>query len=215
MRVIVFGATGATGRHTLAHLRAAGHTVTAFTRRPHPPELPADTPHVVGDALDPAAVHRAIAGQDAVVVALGIKENPLAVRLRGATRTATAIRSRGTAHIIDAMQAHGVRRLVVLSTFGAGPTRRRLSAWWRLLFWLLLRPQVVDTDAQEALVHDSGLDWTIARPVSLTDGDTDDLLASPDGEARSMKVPRRAVARFLADAVASTTWLHRDVALSA
>ncbi len=222
MRVIVFGATGATGSEAVRSLRAAGHVVTAFTRRPDPTEIPADVPRVVGDVLDPAAVERAVAGHDAVVVALGIKENPLRVRLRGAAGTATAVRSKGTAHIVAAMQTHGVRRLVVLSTFGVGATRRRLSLGWRLLFWLLLRPQIADTEVQEAIVRQSGLDWTIARPVSLVDtndrddtDDTHDILASPDGEARSMRVPRRAVARFLADAATSTTWLERSVALSA
>ena len=120
-----------------------------------------------------------------------------------------------TCAIIEAMKAHGVRRLVVQTTYGVGATRGRPSWMWRLIFASVLRPQIADTEVQEAIVRESGLDWVVAQPVGLTDEDARETLLSASGEARSMAVPRRSVARFLADAVASPAFVHQCVALSA
>ncbi|MFK4082495.1 SDR family oxidoreductase [Kribbella sp. NPDC020789] len=63
--VLVIGATGHTGRHVVAGLRAAGVTVQALTRTPDRADLPADVRLIQGDLRDPAAVRRAAAGADA------------------------------------------------------------------------------------------------------------------------------------------------------
>src|SRR5690606_16496004 len=141
---------------------------------------------------------------------------PLLVRLRGSTGTAMTVRSAGTRNIVAAMHEHGVRRLVVMSSYGVGETRDRLSLKWRLIFSLLLRPQIADTEVQEQIVRNSGLDWVIAQPVGLTD-DTDEgsPFVSTDGEARHMNVSRQAVARFLAEAAQRPTHVGQCVALSA
>jgi uncharacterized protein YbjT (DUF2867 family) len=98
MKVLVVGATGGSGRAAVGELLRRGHDVTAFSR--HASSLVAGTGGRVraidGDATDPADVDRAVDGQDAVIVTLGISENPLRVRLRGAAGTPMDVRSRGT-----------------------------------------------------------------------------------------------------------------------
>src|SRR5262245_30297316 len=123
MKVVVIGATGGSGRAAVDALLAAGREVTAFARHPERIHLaraasgPASHSGrlrlVQGDALSPSDVLRAVSGQDAVVVTLGITENPLRVRLIGAGRTQDDVRSVGTRNVVDAMRARGVRRLVV------------------------------------------------------------------------------------------------------
>src|SRR5947199_10526975 len=61
-----------------------------------------------GNVLDSAAVDRAVAGQEAVLVALGT-----------AARRGSQVLPQGIRHILDAMERHGVRRIVVLSAAGA------------------------------------------------------------------------------------------------
>jgi len=50
------------------------------------------------------------------------------VRLLGAGRTPLDIRSVGTLNVITAMRRASVRKLVVQSSYGVGPTRDRLPA---------------------------------------------------------------------------------------
>ena len=114
------------------------------------------------------------------------------------------------------MRRHGVRRLVVQSSFGVGATRDKLPWLYRLMFALLLKPQIDDTERQEREVRASGLDWVIAQPVNLTDAFEDAApYASPNGEVRAMKVSRARVGRFLAEAASGPGYVGQSVALSA
>jgi hypothetical protein len=95
-------------------------------------------------------------------------------------------------------------------------TRDQLPPLYRLLFWLVLRPQIADTEQQERAVRASGLDRVIAQPVSLTDDPHQGLpFASPTGELRGMKVSRGCVGRFLVQAAEGPEYVGASVALSA
>jgi uncharacterized protein YbjT (DUF2867 family) len=216
MKALVMGSTGGSGRAAVDELLRAGHEVTAFARRADAFDGATRKPSVfVGDATDPVAVRRAVAGHDAVVVTLGIHENAMRVRLFGSARTPLDIRSRGTRNVISAMRAHGVRRLVVQTTYGVGATRGRLPFGWKMMFALVLGPQIADTEAQEREVRASGLDWVLVQPVALTDElEEGPAFASVTGEAPSMKVSRRRVGRFLAEAATDPRYVGVSVALS-
>jgi hypothetical protein len=139
----------------------------------------------------------------------------LRVRLLGSASTPIDVRSRGTRHTIAAMRRHGVRRLVVQTSFGVGDTRGRLPWLYRLMFGLLLKPQIADTEQQEREVRASGLDWVLAQPVNLTDAVLDDApFVSTQGDTRSMKVARRQVGRLLAEAVHGGGFVGCSVAVS-
>lgn len=216
MKVLVMGSTGGSGRAVVEQLLAAGHEVTAFARQADRIEMRSPRLRFVnGDALDPAAVERAVVGQDAVVVTLGISENPLRVRLWGPARTAGNVRSEGTRHVIAAMHKHGVSKLVVQTSYGVGTTRGQLRWLDRLFFRLLLKPQIEDTELQNREVSESNLAWTIAQPVHLTDApDGASPFISTEGETATWKVSRQSVGRFLAAAVDDPTLVHKSIALS-
>lgn len=198
MRVLVMGATGGSGRAAVDALVAEGHEVTAFARRASSAFAGrAGVRAVDGDAAQADDVDAAVRAQDAVVVTLGISENALRVRLRGSSGTPLDIRSRGTATVVAAMQRHGVRRLVAQSSYGVGETRDRLPFSSRVVFALVLRPQIADHERQERIVRDSGLDWTIVQPVNLTDDD-EAATTSRTGGVEGMKVSRRALGAVLA-----------------
>jgi uncharacterized protein YbjT (DUF2867 family) len=76
--------------------------------------------------------------------------------------------------IVAAMQAHGVRRLVLTSAFGVGPTWPDLPIVPRIFAATLLRGIYADKAAGEAVVKASGLDWTIVYPCGLTNGSRTD-----------------------------------------
>lgn len=218
MNVLVVGATGGSGLAAVDALLAAGHAVTALARNGRLPDGNAARAAVrvlAGDVMQPADLARAVAGQDAVIVTVGIRENPLRVRLRGPAHTPMQVRSAGTAQVMDAMQRAGVRRLVVQTSYGVGDSRDRLPLAARLLFALLLKPQIADTELQEAAVRRSPLDWTCVQPVNLDDGDsTRAPFLSTQGEVRRMQVTRRQVGQVLADALGRPDWVRRVVAVS-
>jgi nucleoside-diphosphate-sugar epimerase len=216
MNVLVVGASRGSGAATVRALVRAGHLVTAFARSAATGPASDAVRYVVGDVLDDDALAKAMVGQDAVVVTLGISDNPIRVRLLRRATAPLDVRSRGTAKVIQAMRAAGVRRLVVQSTYGIGETYAKLPLSLKAFFTLVIRPQVVDHVRQEGLVRDSGLDWTLVRPVVLDDGPADaPARVDLDDQVASMKVSRAQLAQVLATAVDRDDWHQRTLSVSA
>ncbi|MRD73929.1 NAD(P)H-binding protein [Rhodocyclus tenuis] len=218
MKVVVFGANGRTGRAVLLTLLAEGYQVTAFARDPAKlPEWPGhDFAKIRGDALNPTDVAPAVAGQDAVIVCLGDSSNPVLVRLGMKRSTARNICEAGTANIVDAMQDAGVKRLICVTAYGMADTRRKLSPAFRAWhFAMQLDAQLADKERQERIVRASDLDWTLVRPVGLTDGAfTGRWLASATGERRKRTISRVDLARFIVDTLTGGGNLHEAIVVS-
>ena len=164
MKIVVFGANGATGRLLTEQAVAAGHVVTAVTRHPEIFPLRHERLRVVrGDVFDLASVEQAVAGQDAVLSTLGV---PF-------TRKPITVYSQGMAHIVQAMQHSGVRRLVCVSSSATGTNHDTGGGF---VFDKVVQPIIISTIGQttyadmrrmETLVMNSQLDWTIVRPSGL------------------------------------------------
>src|SRR5438132_13747169 len=99
VKVVIFGATGQTGRLLTERGVAKGHQVTAFARDPARLDLPNGSVRVIqGDVLDSAALHRAVAGQEAVFVGLGTATR----------RGPPQVLPQGTRHILAATERAAV-----------------------------------------------------------------------------------------------------------
>jgi putative NADH-flavin reductase len=208
MRVLVLGATGATGRHLLDQALARGHQVTALARNPaklhrRSPDLTV----VQGDVTDPLAVERAVTSQDAVLCALGsstpLKHDPALVA--------------GVGNLVGAMERLHLRRLVYLSFLGVHHGRRQLSPLGRYLVApLLLRKVAADHERKEAIIQHSTLEWVIVRPPRLTNGRRTGTYRSGADIQATMVVPRisRAdLAEFMIGQLNGDTHLRRTPAI--
>ncbi len=117
MRVFVTGATGVVGRHLVPGLVAAGHQVTATTRKPASvAQLRAvGAEPVVLDALDREAVIAAVvaAAPDVIVHELTALAEMRSLRRVDKVFAATnALRTRGTDNLLAAAERAGTRRVV-------------------------------------------------------------------------------------------------------
>lgn len=156
----MFGASGATGRLLVTQALERRHQVTAFVRTVNVPLAEASKLTIVrGDVRDGDAVEASVARHDAVVCALGaatpLRRDPVLIE--------------GIRNIVEAMERHGVRRLVYLSFLGVREGRPQLSALGRrVVAPLLMRNVVADHEAKERIIRASALDWVIVRPPRLT-----------------------------------------------
>lgn len=194
MKLVVFGASGRTGKPLVELAAGAKHEVTAFARTPaRLGAVPPGVKVVQGDARDARAVEEALAGQDGALVAVGAED-----------RKKTTIRQDVVRGAIAGLKKHGGKRLVFLSAAGVGdslPQMKKASfLFGSVLIPLVLKHPFADALAAENLLRESGLEWVIVRPVGLTNGPPKrDVTAITDGSAESLKltIPRADVARFM------------------
>jgi putative NADH-flavin reductase len=200
---MVLGATGGTGRLIVAQAVARGYEVTALVRSPEKGRNLKGAKLVIGDARNETTLRSALKGQDAVVSALGTPASPF----REVTLLSTATRA-----LVGAMKAEQVSRLVVITGLGAGDSKGHGGFLFdRLIFPLLLRHVYADTNRQEAIVRDSGLDWILVRPAVLNDKPghgTVRALTNLSG-FHGGSIAREDVATFVLDQLRDDTWLHR------
>jgi uncharacterized protein YbjT (DUF2867 family) len=166
MNIVVFGATGSTGRLVVESALSAGHLVTAFVREPK--RMPLAHAHlriVKGDVMDPASVAPAVEGADAIIVALGTI--PQAKEDLGRRQVGVPVCSVGTKNILAAMP-QGRGRLIVLSSVSVGESYAAGSFGAGFIVKLALKAVMADKEEQEAAVRKSDCDWTIVRPATLT-----------------------------------------------
>jgi putative NADH-flavin reductase len=123
-------------------------------------------------SADPAALHPAVAGADAVLSALGPR-----------SKADAGIAARGTKVVTQAMNAAGVRRIIVVSAAPIGtvpspgrphPPRHDPGDGFIVRYLAdpivkrALREHYADLARMEDVLRDSDLDWTAVRPPRLT-----------------------------------------------
>ena len=207
MNVIVFGATGDTGRWIIRRAVQEGHDVTAFVRDPGRMRVVQDRVKVArGDVLDATAVDGAVAGQDAVLSALG-----------STARNPAPVLSTGVRHILDAMERHRVRRIVALSAAGAlGESAGFLFGNMGLRIFRMWLPEVYrEHRAMLEGLQRSDVDWIAVRAVLLTNG-------TPKGRYRvavdsiprwGFRISRHDVADFMVRQLASDEYVRKMPAI--
>jgi NADH dehydrogenase len=151
--ILVTGASGFVGSHTVPALLAAGHRVVALVRDPASSETlmgrldPIQRGAVetrTGDVTAPASLPTVLEGVDAVVHLVAVPRdfrNGADLRL---------VNTEGTRNVVTAMGAAGVRRLIHIGAMGVedDPALHYASSKAKA----------------EALVAAADLDWTILKP---------------------------------------------------
>ena len=203
MKLLVLGASGATGRLVVDQALAAGHTVRALVRSADKLTVAHPSLEVVtGQATDPGDVAQAMTGVEGVISTLG-----------AAKGTVTADSTRA---ILAGADQTGVARVVVLSTFAV--LRDRLSRPATVMSKLAMAAVVKDKSAGEQLLRESGLDYTIVHSTRLTNGAASGSAAIvADGQKLRLgnSISRADVAAWLLGALDDPTYTRRDLAITA
>ena len=210
MKVLIFGATGESGRLTTEKALEAGHDVTVYVR--NPAKVTASHTRLSvrkGELADKNAIAEAMAGQEAVISLLG-----------PAGKSEGLVYSSAMQTIIDAMRSAGVRRLIATATPSAADPNDRFS----LPFWLAVRmiklmagTAYADLSALGQVVRASGFDWTLVRLPWLTSKPADRPAVAGYVGDRPIKLfflSRDLLADFLVKQLTDTRWVGKAPAIS-
>lgn len=216
-QILLLGATGKTGRLVLAEALERGHIVTALVRKAnHSPGLPQHTNlhTVVGDPCSTADVETALRqcqrSSDlpiTIISTLGqtrTSGNPFA-----ATTSPPRFMEASVKAVLAASETYPVRKLVIMSMFGAGESFNNLNF---LMRWIMTCPNMAQTLEDQNLVDaavkassnasSEALPYVLVRPAMLKDGDEAPVKvyeASGKGVGFMPSVTAKSVARVLVD----------------
>ncbi|MCE7858361.1 MAG: NmrA family transcriptional regulator [Chloroflexi bacterium CFX2] len=203
MKIVVFGASRGVGLEVVKQALKAGHTVTAFVRSPEKFTMNDINLTVFkGDSIDADDVEKAVAGQEAVISALGPTRPPVPHMMETSAK-----------NIVVGMQKHGVRRLV--STTGAGVRQpedqpKFIDHFIGFLLNLLAKDVVLDSAANVKVIRESDLDWTVVRFPRLMDGEHKDRYqAGYVSQSSGTQLSRADGADFILKELAESKWLKK------
>jgi putative NADH-flavin reductase len=209
-RILLLGATGRTGNQVLQQALDRGYKVNALVRDGRKIELEDERLRVFeGDTRIPKDLNFAMENCEAVVSCLNISRKsdfpwaPL--------RTPEDFLSMTMRSLIKVCQEQDVTRLVLTSAWGVGDSRPHIPGWFG---WVIdnsnLSAAYLEHERQEALVRNSGLDWTIVRPVALTNCEKPKPVKVIFGheEKPSLRISRRNTAGFLIDVLEQPDYIQ-------
>lgn len=210
MRILILGATGRTGRILLSEALNRGYKAAILIS--HKSALRID-PQLVqvyeGTPLNKFTLADAMKGCDAILSALNISR--VSDFPWSKLRTSKDFLSESMKHIIDAATENNVKRIIITTAWGVAETQKDIPFWFR---WLIknsnIRYPYYDHGKQEQLLRSSDMDWTIVRPVGLTDSvKAREVKVTFDNRPKpSLTISRRNVALFMLDALEKNLYIR-------
>ena len=208
MNIVVFGATGQSGRRIVRYALDEGHTVTAIARTPVDLEMSHDCLAIDrGDVTKYESFADSLQGQDAVISAIG----------GGGLLRRVTLYSEGIKNTITAMNAHDVSRLIGITAGGTHPGRDPINSvvfeW--IVKGVLLRRVYTDMRRMEQIIENSELDWTIVRPSGLSNDPGDGSYQTEVGYSIPEKetTTRDDLAAFIVDEIYANEYIRKGVAV--
>ncbi|HLZ57012.1 MAG TPA: SDR family oxidoreductase [Ktedonosporobacter sp.] len=207
MKILIIGAAGNVGRLLIGQALAAGHEVTAFVRNAAVFQPPDEKVRVIqGDVLVPETLGEAMKGQEVVLGGISAKPGK------------TTVYSHGASNLIAAMEQHGVRRLIWITS--AAVDEEDLAhlgfIYGRIIEPLFLKDIYEDMRLSEKTLSQSQTEWVIIRPTALTDDPYTGAyrIGTWHVPHKGKEIGRAEVADFMLKQLTETNYLRKAAVLA-
>lgn len=215
MKILVLGATGRTGKFLVEYALKKGYHVNCLVRDSSRIQSVPDLTIFQGNPINKEDLSKAIKGCSAVVSALNISRTsdfPWAK-----LRTPNTYLSDVITNILVLATKHELNRIVVCSAWGVLETEKDIPFWFR---WMINNSNIgaayKDHERQEKLLESSDANWTIVRPVGLSNSKShQDVRESFNNQPKpSLLIGRRLVAKYMIDSIENPQLIGKKVVIS-
>ncbi|CAM2926214.1 NAD(P)-binding oxidoreductase [Vibrio rarus] len=156
-KVFVFGASSGLGAAIVDHFVGLDYAVTGVARHPTHNPLLANISTIACDATNKVQVEEAVAQ---------IANDAWVISTMGSFKSDNPVDYLGHRYLVDALQAKGVKRFLLVTSLGCGKSWQYLSPQAKAMFGDSVR----EKSLAESWLQSSTLDYTILRPGGLQDG---------------------------------------------
>ncbi|MBF0395655.1 MAG: SDR family oxidoreductase [Desulfobacterales bacterium] len=207
MKILILGATGRTGNLVCREALSRNYEVKAIVRNKDKIGI-SGIECYEGVPTDETLIKKAIKNVDAAVCCLNISrksEFPWAKLIAPETLISDSIKA-----LIKVMEEENIKRIVTISAWGAEESLPQLKWIFRLLIkYSNIQLGFNDHNRQEKILKQSGLDWTIVRPVFLNNNDSSNYQVT-DKNPVKIGVSRKAVAKFIVDVLDKNLFIKEN-----
>jgi putative NADH-flavin reductase len=212
MKVVIFGASGFSGKAILKEALAQNHRVTILVRDKSSILIDDKNLTIIqGNVMNRMDVGEVLKDQDVVIQCLGIGG-------KGNGKPTTFI-SDATQIIVEEMEKNKIRKLVAMSNVGAGNSVV-FQPWFfnKIIlpyFMRWLKVIIDDKNRMEPIIMNSELDWTIVRCPNIVDKPAKgNLKATLDGKGLKLSVTLYDMATFIVSQVTDNTFSRQAPSIS-
>jgi putative NADH-flavin reductase len=212
MKIVIFGASGYSGKEILQKALEKNHQVTVLTRSKSSIKINHPNINIIeGNVLDTKTVKEVLQNQEAVIQCLGVGG-------KGDGKPSTFI-SEATKVIVTEMENAKVKRLIAMSNIGAGNS----IAFQPWIFTKVILPYFMkwlkviidDKNRMEPIIMNSNLDWTIVRcPNIISKPEKGKITASLDGKNLKLSITNKDTANFMIKQLTDKTFINQAPSIS-
>ena len=212
MKVVLFGATGFSGKAILKETLSQQHQVTVLVRNKSAIQIQDKNLKIVeGNVLDKYTVAEVLKNSDAVIQCLGVGG-------KGNGKLTTFI-SDATKIIVEEMEKQQIKRLIAMSNVGAGNSIS-FQPWifTKIIlpyFMKWLKVLIDDKNRMEPIIMNSELDWTIVRCPNIVDETPKgNVHATLDGKGLKLAVTLGDMAEFIVQQLINASYSKQAPSIS-
>jgi len=215
MRILILGATGRTGKLLLKTALEEGFEVNCLSRNSSRIQ-PAEKLQVFeGNPANAGELEKAMQGCEYVLNVLNISRTsdfPWAK-----LRTPSNYLSELMQKLIPLAEKQSIKGLIICSAWGVAETKKDIPFWFR---WMIDYSNIGvayrDHERQEELLSRSSLNWTIVRPVGLTNfRSKENIRVSLNNTPKpSLMISRMSLAKFLLQCIREDKFSRKKPVIS-
>lgn len=215
MKILLLGATGRTGKLVLDSALEKGYQVNCLARNTSRIIPRENLTLFQGDVTSPLHLAKAMTGCESVISVLNISRKsdfPWS-----ALRTPENLLSTMMKALLLMTHKAGVKRIIICSAWGVAETEQDIPGWFA---WLINNSNIGaayrDHQRQEELLTASAFNWTIVRPVGLTNSRRTQLVTESheNNPKPSLTISRQAVADYLVESLSKDELIGKKVVIS-
>ncbi|MTI31189.1 NAD(P)-dependent oxidoreductase [Xanthovirga aplysinae] len=212
MKILLLGATGRTGKYVLKQALESDYEVNCLSRNSERIQKQDGITVIEGNPNNKTDLEKAISDCDSIISVLNISRKsdfPWA-KLRTPKKYLSDVMNL----LVQIAEEGNLKRIVVCSAWGVAETKNDIPKWFIESSNIGIAYQ--DHERQEKIISESKLDWTIVRPVGLTNSRRkENIKETFDNNSRPhLTISRQSAAKYLVDCLETDQLIGKKVVIS-